>query len=40
MIYPDGMHGYRGAQGKHSAEADHIFWSRHLLGRDGDRAVG
>lgn len=34
MIYPDGMHGYRGAQGKHSAEADHIFWSRHLLGRD------
>ncbi|HCZ22921.1 MAG TPA: peptidase S9 family protein [Rikenellaceae bacterium] len=31
MIYPDGMHGYRGAQGRHSAEADHLFWSRHLL---------
>ena len=31
MIYPDGMHGYRGVQGRHSAEADHLFWSRHLL---------
>ena len=31
MIYPDGMHGYRGAQGAHSREADHDFWTRNLL---------
>ena len=31
MIYPDGMHGYRGYQGRHSAEDDHRFWSRYLL---------
>ena len=31
MIYPDGMHGYRGAQKKHSDESDHLFWTRHLL---------
>jgi len=30
MIYPDGMHGYRGAQGKHSLESDRIFWLKHL----------
>ena len=30
MIYPDGMHGYRGKQGDHSTEADRIFWLKHL----------
>ena len=31
MIYPDGMHGYRGYQHQHDVENDHLFWSRHLL---------
>lgn len=31
MIYPDGMHGYRGYQGKHFLEENHEFWMRHLL---------
>jgi len=30
MIYPDGMHGYRGAQGRHSWEADKDFWIKYL----------
>ena len=30
MIYPDGMHGYSGAQGTHSWEADKLFWLRNL----------
>ena len=30
MIYPDGMHGYRGAQARHSQEADRDFWLRYL----------
>ena len=30
MIYPDGMHGYRGKQGEHSAEADREFWLKYL----------
>ena len=30
MIYPDGMHGYRGRQGEHSREADHVFWLKYL----------
>ena len=30
MIYPDGMHGYRGAQAVHSSAADHAFWLRYL----------
>ena len=30
MIYPDGMHGYRGAQAAHSRGEDHIFWLKHL----------
>ena len=30
MIYPDGMHGYRGKQGDHSLKADHIFWMKYL----------
>ncbi len=32
MIYPDGMHGYRGAQHVHSLATDHIFWLKHLKG--------
>ena len=31
MIYPDGMHGYRGQQHVHDVAADHIFWTEHLL---------
>ncbi len=31
MIYPDGMHGYRGSQGEHSINSDHDFWRRNLL---------
>lgn len=31
MIYPDGMHGYRGAQGDHSWAYDCQFWTRYLL---------
>lgn len=31
MAYPDGMHGYRNGQKRHSDEADHIFWSKWLL---------
>ena len=33
MIYPDGMHGYRGLQAVHSDESDHVFWTQHLTGR-------
>lgn len=36
MIYPDGMHGYRGAQRDHSTAADRAFWLRYLKG-DGRR---
>lgn len=31
MIYPDGMHGYRGHQGRHSADTDHDFWLKNLF---------
>ena len=31
MIYPDGMHGYRGYQGRHSDGSDHEFWEKYLL---------
>ncbi|MBR6458129.1 MAG: DPP IV N-terminal domain-containing protein, partial [Bacteroidales bacterium] len=31
MLYPDGMHGYRGEQSRHDNEADREFWSRYLL---------
>ncbi len=31
MIYPDGMHGYRGYQGSHFLEENHAFWKRYLL---------
>ena len=30
MIYPDGMHGYHGYQGRHYEDANHTFWLRHL----------
>lgn len=33
MIYPDGMHGYRGYQGRHFEEANHEFWLKHLKGQ-------
>ena len=31
MIYPDGMHGYRGYQGVHDKTADQAFWTKWLL---------
>ena len=31
MIYPGGLHGYRGYQGLHSTREDLIFWYRYLL---------
>ena len=31
MIYPDGMHGYRGDQGMHSSLQDYKFWYHYLL---------
>ena len=31
MIYPDGMHGYRGYQHIHDMANDHLFWEKHLL---------
>ena len=31
MIYPDGMHGYRGEQHAHDVEAEKDFWTRKLL---------
>ena len=33
MIYPDGMHGYRGYQGSHFEKANREFWLKYLLGR-------
>ena len=30
MIYPDGMHGYRGYQGEHFLNANHDFWKKYL----------
>ena len=32
MIYPDGMHGYRGYQGTHFNNANREFWLKYLLG--------
>ena len=32
MIYPDGMHGYRGYQGKHFSAANRAFWLKYLKG--------
>lgn len=31
MIYPDGMHGYRGLQKAHNQEDEHRFWTEWLL---------
>lgn len=31
MVYPDGMHGYRGTQKAHSDNMDHEFWINNLL---------
>ena len=31
MIYPDGMHGYRGKQAAHSWNEDKLFWQKHLI---------
>ena len=31
MIYPDGMHGYRGYQGEHFLRANQEFWKKYLL---------
>ena len=31
MIYPDGMHGYRGYQGDHFLNANHEFWLKYLV---------
>ena len=33
MIYPDGMHGYRGYQGDHFQNANREFWLRYLLAK-------
>jgi len=33
MIYPDGMHGYYGYQGRHFQNANNEFWLRYLLNR-------
>ncbi|MBR5836545.1 MAG: DPP IV N-terminal domain-containing protein [Bacteroidales bacterium] len=33
MIYPDGMHGYRGYQGAHFDAANREFWLKYLLNR-------
>ena len=33
MLYPDGMHGYRGEQARHDNEADKEFWTRYLLSK-------
>ena len=33
MIYPDGMHGYRGYQGSHFQSANREFWMKYLLER-------
>ena len=30
MIYPDGMHGYKGYQGEHFTNANHEFWLKYL----------
>ena len=35
MIYPDGMHGYRGYQGQHFQEANNDFWLRYLKSEEG-----
>ena len=31
MIYPNGMHGYRGYQGSHFQQENNAFWKKYLL---------
>ena len=33
MIYPDGMHGYRGYQGRHFDQSNREFWLKYLFGK-------
>ena len=33
MIYPDGMHGYRGYQGEHFLDANRDFWLKYLFSK-------
>ena len=33
MIYPDGMHGYRGYQGEHFLNANRDFWLKYLFSK-------
>ncbi|MBR6423926.1 MAG: DPP IV N-terminal domain-containing protein [Bacteroidales bacterium] len=39
MIYPDGLHGYRGDQSLHSGLQDYTFWYRYLLDQPLPEAV-
>ena len=32
MVYPDGMHGYRGYQGEHFLDENRSFWLKYLCG--------
>ena len=32
MVYPDGMHGYRGYQGQHFQAENNAFWLKYLKG--------
>jgi dipeptidyl-peptidase-4 len=32
MVYPDGMHGYRGYQGNHFNAENRAFWLKYLKG--------
>jgi hypothetical protein len=32
MVYPDGMHGYRGYQGAHFQAENNAFWLKYLKG--------
>lgn len=34
MIYPDGMHGYRGYQGTHFQDSNRAFWKKYLLDQE------
>lgn len=36
MIYPDGMHGYRGYQGRHFSAANKAFWLKYLKGEGAE----
>ncbi len=36
MIYPDGMHGYRGYQGAHFNAANRAFWLKYLKGEGAE----